>query len=264
MIPIAIDPNIATIGPLTLAWHGLFTAFGVLLGVTLGVSLAAWRGVDEDAAYSLALYSVIGGIVGARLFHVVDSWAYYVQNPLQIVMLNEGGIAIYGAVIGGVLTGTYYAWRHRLPLGHLADGGAIGLTVGQSVGRIGDIINGEHHGTASAAPWSVTYLHPNTLGEPGVSVHLAVGYEMLWDLGILALLLVLFDRTRRPGWLFWAYFLLYAVGRFWTTFYRIDTIVAAGLTQAQLIALGGIVVSAIMLVRLSRRPPDVATDATGV
>lgn len=256
MIPIYIDPNILSLGPLVLSWHGLFSAIGVLLGVTYGVRLAVSRGVDEEATYSLALWSVVGGIVGARLFHVIDAWPYYSQNPAQIIMITEGGIAIYGAVVGGVLTGVGYALLRRMPVGSLTDGGGVGLILGQSIGRIGDIINGEHHATTTNAPWSVVYLHPNTLGEIGLPVHPAVGYELVWDLLIFALLVSMFDRVRRPGVVFWTYFGLYALGRFWITFYRVDTIVAYGLTQAQLVALGSMLLSLIGLAIVMRRPPS--------
>jgi phosphatidylglycerol---prolipoprotein diacylglyceryl transferase len=246
-IVIDIDPNIAQIGPFTLSWHGLFSAIGVIVGVTLGVRIAADAGADEDGSYNLALWSVGGGIVGARLFHVIDNWSYYSQHLEQIVLINEGGIAIYGAVIGGIATGALYARLRGIKLGAVADGGAVGLTIGQAIGRIGDVINGEHHGLPLDAPWSVVYTNPNTLGEIGLPVHLAVGYELIWDLLVLSLLLLM-RRTAGQGKMFWAYVFLYSLGRFWISFYRVDAIVAFGLRQAQLIALVGIVVGAAMLV----------------
>ena len=255
-IAINIDPNIAQIGPFILSWHGLFSAIGVIAGVTLGVRVAADAGVDEESAYNLALWSVGGGIVGARLFHVVDNWGYYSQNPGQIILINEGGIAIYGAVIGGILTGVVYALIKKLDVARLADGGGIGLILGQAIGRIGDVINGEHHGKPLDAPYAVVYTHPNTLGELGLPVHLAVGYELVWDLLVFFLLWQMLGRVR-PGVIFWCYLLLYGLGRFWISFYRYDAIQAFGLSQAQLIAVIGVVVSAIMLAKMlliDRRP----------
>jgi phosphatidylglycerol:prolipoprotein diacylglycerol transferase len=261
-ITINIDPNLATIGPFTLSWHGLFSAIGVIVGVTLGVRIAAEAGADEDAAYNLALWSVGGGIVGARLFHVIDNWAYYSQNLSQIVLINEGGIAIYGAVVGGILTGALYARLRAIKLGAVADGGAVGLIIGQAIGRIGDVINGEHHGLPLDAPWAVIYTHPETLGELGLPVHLAVGYELIWDLLVFALLLLM-RRTAGQGKMFWTYVLLYSLGRFWISFYRVDAIQAFGLRQAQLIALVGIVLGAAMLAYLYfvRRTPPAAASA---
>ena len=247
-IAINIDPNLAQLGPFVLSWHGLFSAVGVIAGVTIGVRVAAEAGADEEGSYNLALWSVAGGIVGARLFHVLDNWAYYAQNLGQIVMINEGGIAVYGAVVGGFLTGALYALRTKLQVPKVADGGAIGFMLGAAIGRIGDIINGEHHGTPTDAPYGVVYTHPNTLGELGLPVHLAVGYEMAWDLLVLALLWLMRGRVR-DGIVFWTFMVLYGLGRFWTTFYRVDQIQAFGLTQAQLIAVVGMVVGAIFLGR---------------
>jgi phosphatidylglycerol:prolipoprotein diacylglycerol transferase len=248
-IEINIDPNLAVLGPFTLSWHGLFSAIGVIVGVSLGVRIAAEAGADEDAAYNLALWSVGGGIIGARLFHVVDNWAYYSQHLDQIILINEGGIAIYGAVIGGIVTGVLYARLKRIPVAAVSDGGAAGLIIGQAIGRIGDVINGEHHGLPLDAPWAVVYTHPNTLGELGLPVHLAVGYELIWDLLVFALLLAM-RRTAGQGKMFWTYVLLYSLGRFWISFYRYDAIQAFGLRQAQLIAVVGIVLGAAMLAYL--------------
>jgi phosphatidylglycerol:prolipoprotein diacylglycerol transferase len=262
-IAINIDPNIAQLGPFTLSWHGLFSAIGVIAGVTLGVRVAAEAGVSEEGAYNLALWSVAGGIVGARLFHVVDNWAYYAQNPGQIILINEGGIAIYGAVVGGILTGVIFSLLTKLDVAKVADGGAIGLILGQAIGRIGDVINGEHHGKPLDAPYAVVYTHPNTLGELGLSVHLAVGYELVWDLLIFFLLWQMRGRVR-AGVIFWTYILLYGLGRFWISFYRFDAIQAFGLSQAQLIAVVGVVVGTIMLVKMllidRPRPPEPAID----
>ncbi len=246
VIFINLDPNVATIGGFTLTWHGVFSAIGVIAGVVVGVRAAAEGGAEEDGAYTLALWSVAGGIVGARLFHVIDNWSYYARNPGQIVLINEGGIAIWGAIVGGVLTGFLCGLVTRQKVAALADGGGLGLILGQAIGRIGDVINGEHHGVFFNAPWAVVYTNPNTLGEVGIPVHLAVGYELIWDLLVFGLLLLLKRRWVGLGVMFWLYVLLYSVGRFWISFYRVDTIVAFGLRQAQIASVVGIVASCLM------------------
>jgi len=250
VIFINLDPNVATIGGFTLTWHGVFSAIGVIAGVVVGVRAAAEGGAEEDGAYTLALWSVAGGIVGARLFHVIDNWSYYARNPGQIVLINEGGIAIWGAIVGGVLTGFLYGLVTRQKVAALADGGGLGLILGQAIGRIGDVINGEHHGVFFNAPWAVVYTNPNTLGEVGIPVHLAVGYELIWDLLVFGLLLLLKRRWVGLGVMFWLYVFLYSVGRFWISFYRVDTIVAFGLRQAQIASVVGIVASCLMLAKM--------------
>ena len=242
-IAINIDPDLARFGQFVFAWHGVFSAIGVIVGVSLGVSIAASAGANEDHAYTLALLSVAGGIIGARLFHVLDKFEYYREHPEQIILVSEGGIAIYGGIVGGVITGALYAKLRGINLAAVADGGGIGLIIGQAIGRIGDVINGEHHGVPFDAWWAVVYTHPNTLGVVGQPVHLAVGYELLWGLLIFALLMTLRSRYAGTGRIFWLYVLLYGIGRFWVSFYRVDTLVLAGLSQAQIIAIIGVVLS---------------------
>ena len=263
---INIDPNLVVLGPFVLSWHGLFSAVGLGAGIWIAVRLLQGSVVPEDEVMTTAFWCTIGGLVGARLFHVVDQWPYYAQRPLQILMLNEGGIAIYGAIIGGAVGGAIYARVRRLPLGLLADAGGVGLILGQAIGRIGDVINGEHHGThlPDSHPLAVSYTHPNTLGEPAVPNHLAVGYEMVADLAIYGLLLGLWGRLPRTGMLFWLYLLLYSVARFFISYFRQDTLVAFGLTQAQLVAIGSAAIAIwfliYLLTRAAREPqPPLAT-----
>jgi phosphatidylglycerol---prolipoprotein diacylglyceryl transferase len=128
--------------------------------------------------------------------------------------------------------------------------------VGLAVGRIGDVINGEHHGTPTAAPWGVEYVNPATLGEPGVVVHPEVAYEMVLTLVLLGALLPFHQRlkARLPdGVLGLIYLGLYAIGRFFLSFYRTDPAVFAGLRQAQLASLLMVVIAAVAIPLLFRR-----------
>ena len=263
MIQINIDPILIQAGPLIVSWHGFFTAVGVLAGITLAVKYGQLVGYSEDDVMSVALWGVIGGILGARLVHVIDQWGYYSQNPLNIVKINEGGLAIYGTLIGGPLAGAIYAWRRGFSIPRLLDVGAIGLNLGMAIGRLGDIINGEHHGAPATLPWAVTYVNPNTLGEPGVSVHLAVGYEMVMDLAIFGVLVAVFGRLPRPGMLFWLFGALYSFGRFFIQFYRVDSPFLGNLSQAQLLSfvVGAAALWALVfLYSRSRREPSAGDE----
>src|SRR5215216_2169541 len=127
MLTINIDPTLVQAGPLIITWHGFFTAVAVLAGITLAVKYGAMLGFSEDDIMSVALWGVVGGILGARLMHVIDQWGYYSQDPLSILRINEGGLAIYGTVIGGPIGGAIYAWRRGLSIPKLLDVGALGL-----------------------------------------------------------------------------------------------------------------------------------------
>jgi phosphatidylglycerol---prolipoprotein diacylglyceryl transferase len=264
VISIPFDPEIH-LGPLSLAWHGIFTAVGIFAGVWLPVRLLRGR-VPEDAAYAIATWGVAGGIIGARLLHVADCWELcgYAQDPLRILQIWSGGIAVWGAAIGGVIGGvTAAVVRGDVPIGGTADAAAPGIGLGFGLGRIGDIINGEHHAVACQGTGiCVEYTHPLTLGQgpmfippdwrasPG-PVHLVVGYEMIWDLAGTAIALLL----RRPladrateGRIFWIWLLWYAVGRLLFGYLRIgDPTPYLGLRQDQLIALGALVLAAVVL-----------------
>jgi prolipoprotein diacylglyceryl transferase len=262
-ITINIDPNLlAWPGfPLQITWHGFFTAVGTLVGIWLAVRWAVRAGYTEDDTFSVAMWGVIGAIIGARLFHVVDQWDFYAKDPISILKVNEGGLAIYGTIVGGPVAGAIYAWRRGLNVARLADVASPPLILGMAIGRIGDIINGEHHGAhAQGFPLAVVYTNPNTLGEIGIPVHLAVGYELILDLLIFAGLVWLArgiirrrngrfrfnwkSRLPRDGMIFWAYIGVYSLCRFFIQFYRQDTPFALGLSQAQLLS----VVSAMVAI----------------
>ncbi len=258
-IPIHIDPTLLRWElpilnlPLQITWHGFFTAVGTLVGIWLAVRWATRAGFTEDDTFSVAMWGVVGAILGARMFHVIDQWDFYSRDPLTILRINEGGLAIYGTIVGGPLAGAIYAWRRGLNVARLADVAAPPLILGMAIGRVGDIINGEHHGVrAPGFPGAVVYTHPNTLGELNQPVHLAVGYEMLLDLGIFVLQVWIArgftreaggawrfnwqPRYPRDGMLFWIYLGLYSLGRFVVQFYRVDSTFALGLSQAQLLS----------------------------
>jgi prolipoprotein diacylglyceryl transferase len=200
---------------------------------------------------------VIGGIVGARLVHVIDQWQYYIAHPEQIFFIWTGGIAIWGAAIGGVLGGFIVAVRRGVPIGFGADAASPGLALGFAIGRIGDIINGEHHATACTAPAGICvgFTHPDTLGQPG-PVHLVVAYDMVWNLLGVALTLWLRRFVGRwpDGLIFWIWALQYAIGRFFLGFLRIDDPkYAFGLRQDQVIGLLVLAAAVPMIVRLTTR-----------
>ena len=256
MIEIPFDPNVH-LGPITLAWHGIFTAVGIFFGVWLPLRLLRGK-VSEEDGWAVATWGVVGGIIGARLVHVIDQWQYYLANPLQILFIWTGGIAIWGAAIGGVLGGYVAAVRRGVPAGFGADAAAPGIALGFAIGRIGDIINGEHHATACTPPEGlcVGFTHPDTLGQPG-PVHLVVAYDMVWDLSAVALTLWLRRYIGRwpDGVIFWIWALHYAVGRFFLGFLRIgDPIYAFGLRQDQTIGVLVFAAAVTMLFRLLTRP----------
>ncbi|MBF8304283.1 MAG: prolipoprotein diacylglyceryl transferase [Dehalococcoidia bacterium] len=255
MIYIGVNPDIAKLGPLTLSWHGVFGVIGGALATWLIFRLdRSGLNVNKSHLSEVLLWGIIGGLVGSRTVHVIDYWEFYSANPQAILAIYEGGHAIWGAILGGVITVAIYARVKRYPVGNLLDSGAIGLILGQAIGRIGDIINGEHLSAYTSLPWGFIYTHPNSPSYGLPAQHPAVAYEMLWDLAVFSVLWKLKRTLRPPGSLFLLYLSLYAFGRFLLSFLRHDSnFVGLGLNQPQWISLTVLVVAVPwLLIRLRR------------
>ena len=268
MIDIYIDPDLIDIGSLNITWHGVFTFVAVTLGIVLIARWALRARMDPNMVYNTAIWAILGGIIGARLVHVIDNWDFYSNSPGQIFALWNGGIGLFGAILGGFVAGALYAAFAKYPIGRLADLSAPAILLGQFVGRIGDIINGGHCAKATGLPWGFAYTHPesNAAGcQNGlfVSVHPIIGYEMIWDLIVFGIIWNLRGRLAPPGMLFLLFVALYSLGRFLITFAREDKVWAAGLQEAHLIALIVLAVAIpwlIYKVRWTRKEPQLVPE----
>jgi phosphatidylglycerol:prolipoprotein diacylglycerol transferase len=212
--------------------------------------------VKDDRIYPFAIAVVLGGLLGARVAHVTDNWEIYETRPLEMLAFWSGGIGTMGAPIGSTISGFIAARLLRLPVGFMFDISVIGISLGEAIGRIGDVINGEHHATACAGlPWCVRYTNPATLGQADY-VHPVAAYDGL----IMALIsIVLFAYWRRvrgrppESRVYFAYLLLFGGFRFLTSYLRLDPLFIDGLQQAQLLGLVYAVAGAVMLPILSAR-----------
>jgi phosphatidylglycerol:prolipoprotein diacylglycerol transferase len=224
-ITIGWDPNIAEFGSLQLTWHGVFTAIGIAAGVYLGAYLGRREGFTEDDAYSIALVGVPCGIIGARALYVLENQERFHGQWLDVLKVNEGGISIYGAVIGGVLGAVIYGYFRKMPILRGLDAAGFGLLLGMAIGRIGDIINGEHVAKSSDLPWAVEYTHPLSPSFTFGPTHPAVAYELIGDLLIMGIMWIIFTRVWRhwPGVTFFTGLLLYSAMRFGVSYLRIDS-----------------------------------------
>ena len=262
MIDLPFDPTLV-LGPLTLTWHALFGFLGIVAGAAVGIALVRPR-VSFAVAYGFALGGVLGGLVGSRLFQVADAWgSIYSHDPLAALQVWNGGASIIGGIVGGLVVSLVMALRRRgFPRGWFFDRAVIGLPVGMAVGRIGDIINGEHWATAcSGVAWCVRYTAPNSPGQRDY-VHPAVAYEMLCDLAIVAILLTLIpssDRQRRHPQLPFVFLGLYGAARLALSAFRLDPIFAFGMSQAQLFSILFMALAIAALAWLRRAGPTIKT-----
>ena len=239
-IEIGIDPTLIDVAGIEVTWHGVFTALGVIVGVAIAAWLARRMGYQEDMIYNAALALVIGGIIGARALYVIENWSNFENDIGEIFSLNAGGISIYGALIGGTIAGLGYGYIAKVPnITRALDIAAIGGIMGMAIGRIGDIINGEHFADGTGLPWGVVYTNANSPAFPLRldPQHPAVAYELIGDLFIFLALAVIYTRLPRAGVTFFAWVFMYGLLRFWVSFLRLDDEILVGLTTAQVIAL---------------------------
>ena len=232
-------------GPLVVRWYGLLIAGAVLLGVNLASRLAVRRGVDPDSVADLAFALVLGAIPGARIYYVLFQWQDYVGHPEKMIAIWEGGIAIHGAILGGMLAAWGFARWKNLSFWVLADIVAPALILGQAIGRWGNFFNSEAYGSPTDLPWklfippdrrfpgfeNIAYYHPTFL------------YESIWNVMVFGLVLGLFLRLGnrvRPGFIFSVYAIGYSLGRLWIEGLRSDSLMAGGLKMAQVVSLVGI------------------------
>jgi len=245
MITISIDPIIFSIGHFMVRWYGLIVITAIGLAVWLTAREAERKGFKKDDIYDGALWVVIGGVLGARLFHVLDHWPHeFAANPIRALYIWEGGLAIWGAVFGGLIAVAILAQRRGWRLPRLLDAIAPGLVLAQAVGRVACIITGDAMGKPTTGPFGFAYTSPNAMApQLGVYYTPMPVYEIIANLGIFTLLWQLRKRNWSDGLLFLLYLSLYSVERFLLGFTSSYQIIAFGLTQSQVVALTGLAIA---------------------
>ncbi len=245
------------IGFISFRWYGLLIALAVFIGIWLSQRLARQRQMNPDIIADLAIWLVIGAVPAARLYYVAFNWGYYQQHLEQVAQIWRGGIAIHGAILGGMAAMALFTYWQRLSFWQTADLIAPSLVLGQAIGRWGNFFNSEAFGAPTDLPWKLyipahqrppgllaeTYYHPTFL------------YESLWNLAVLALLLWLFGQPRfqKPGTLLLTYAIAYSIGRFWIEGLRLDSLMLGPLRIAQVVSLVCIALGAWGLLRLYKQ-----------
>src|SRR5512138_3727566 len=253
MFTITLDPIIAHVGPFVLRWYSLILMIAIGVGVWLTAREAERKGMKKDDVYEVSIYIVLGGIIGARFFHVLDQWSNeFAANPIRALYIWEGGLAIWGAVVGGLIVAAVLCWRRGWSFPKLLDAGAPGLVLAQGIGRIACVITGDAMGKPTTGPFGFAYTSPNAMvPKLGVYYTPMPVYEIITNLGIFALLWQLRKRNLPDGLLFLIYLALYSIERFFLAFTSSYQILAFGLTQSQIIASIALVISLALIVRMT-------------
>jgi len=255
-------PNHITVFGFPIAFYGIIIGLGMLAGMAVAFSDARRRGQDPEVYLDFAIYAIFFSILGARLYYVIFSWKDYKDNLLEILNLRAGGLAIYGGVIGAVLTLIVFTKVRKQSFFSMADSGVLGLITGQIIGRWGNFFNCEAFGGYTENLFAMRIkkslvnpamisqqLKAHEIVENGVTyiqVHPTFFYESVWNLCVLAFMLWYRKHKRFEGEMLWIYFLGYSLGRFWIEGLRTDQLKlpGTGLAVSQLLSAVLVAVSA--------------------
>jgi phosphatidylglycerol:prolipoprotein diacylglycerol transferase len=268
VIQIGIDP-VFHLGPLAIHWYGVGYAVAILAGLQVALPYAERHGIPRAKSGWIAFWTIILALIGGRLFYDLQSGAgYYFTHPLETLAVWQGGMAFFGAIFLGSATLLFMAWRERVNFWVLLDAGALFAVVGQPIGRIGNIINGDILGYPSNLPWATAYTNPDSFAPKlDVAYQPAAAYEALVILLVLAFLIWLRHRGVANGVVGITYLILYPLTQLGIFFLRNPVnvpVIAFGLKQAQLTALGVLVLGTPLLIiawRRSNRSPKGSTTA---
>ena len=259
-----LDPVAFAIGPIEVRWYGLAYLFGFLLAALLMKHIAKrWNlRFDSDALLTIICCIIVGVIVGARLgYCLFYGDGHYLAHPLDIVMLNQGGMSFHGGLIGALISGIFAAKWTGIPYLTLADLGVIAAPIGLFLGRCANFINGELWGAVTDAPWGVVFG-----GAAGVMPrHPSQLYEALLEGVVIFIVLIILARKLPPrprGTFFGVFLIMYGCFRFLVEFVRqpdaqIGYLYGDWLTMGQVLSVPLIVVGIIVLIYVARvKPPQ--------
>ena len=248
-------------------WYGIIIGIGVLLALALALHEAKRTGQNPENYVDVALFGIIFAVIGARMYYVIFSWELYADNPLKIFALREGGLAIYGGIIAGIITVIVYTKKKGLNFWLVADTTAPSLLLGQIIGRWGNFFNREAFGGYTDNLFAMRYLkeqvhnvNPSVLehtltinGAEYIQVHPTFLYESLWNLMILILLLLLKKRKKFDGQIFGCYILGYACGRVWIEGLRTDQLMIGNFAVSQLLSVMLMIGAVVLLWYLNKK-----------
>ncbi len=250
-----VNTTAFSIGSFSVQWYGIIIACGFMLAILYGYAMAKKMNIDRDKFFDGIIVGLICGVVGARLYYCIFyPGDKYINNPLEILNIKEGGLAIYGGIIGGLLGGGITCKLRKLKVSACIDTAVVGFTIGQCIGRWGNFINQEAFGGATSLPWG---MQSDATEKVVVGpVHPCFLYESLWML-LGFILLHLFTRYKRryDGQTTLMYMLWYGIGRFFIEGLRTDSLTVPGLDirVSQLISAAMVLVSVVLLIVFRKR-----------
>lgn len=260
---------------LSVYWYGIILTSGIVLGTLLACYIAKKEKIDPEIMTDFVLYDVLFALLGARIYFVIfNNWEYYKANPMQILNIRQGGIAIYGAVITSIIVAIIYTRRKKVSFFHFADIATYGLILGQAIGRYGNFFNKEAFGGYTNNLFAMAILkseakppitedvlnHVTTFSQFGaaeyIQVHPTFFYESTWNFMLLILLLFYRKHRKAHGEIFCLYLIGYGIGRFWIEGLRTDQLLLwiTNIPVSQVVAIISIIMGIIGIIFCRKKP----------
>ncbi len=236
-----MNPVAFEIFGISIRWYGILISSGMLIGAILALREAKKLNIDENKMLDLILIVIPSAILGARLYYVIFNWSYYNGNIMKILNIREGGLAIHGGVIGGLIAGYFFTKIKKLDFWEIADVIAPSLILGQAIGRWGNFINQEAFGMPTDLPWGIEVN--------GVNVHPTFLYESIWNFIIFVFLMKYRKSKKFDGEIFFFYIILYSIGRYFIEGLRTDSLMLGPLRVAQVLSLSLVVIFTFFLLK---------------
>lgn len=254
-----MNPVLFTIGGFAIRWYAIIILLAVIIGIKLAQIEARKFNIPSELIFNLGFWMVIFGLIGARAYYVIFNFSEYQDSLVSIFKIWEGGLAIHGGILAGLLVVLFYAKKYNIRLSKLTDIVVVSLILGQAIGRWGNFFNGEAHGAATnLATLEGIKIIPSFVIEgmkiDGIYYQPTFYYESLWCLlGFIILLIVRKFKYLKIGQLTSIYLMWYGIGRFFIETSRTDSLMFGGFKVAQLVSIGMIVIGLLLFLVLSKK-----------
>ncbi|MBP3037908.1 prolipoprotein diacylglyceryl transferase [Bacillaceae bacterium Marseille-Q3522] len=247
-----LNPIALELGPIRVYWYGVIIGVGIALALWLAMREGNRRGLPKELFPDLLLWAIPIAIISARIYYVIFQWDYYADNPVDIVKIWEGGIAIHGALIGAIITAYVFTKKRQIPFWKVLDIAAPSIILGQVIGRWGNFMNQEAYGEEVSRQFLENLFLPdfiiNQMYIEGAYHHPTFLYESVWNLIGFVILLLLRKVNLRRGEIFLSYVIWYSIGRFYIEGMRTDSLMLDSLRMAQMVSIAAVVVSIVFIV----------------
>lgn len=253
-----MNPVMLTIAGIEIRWYSVILLLAVILGVSLLIREGKKYDYPKDFIFNLAFWVIIFGFIGARIYYVIFNYKMYLNDPVSILKIWEGGLAIHGGLIAGILTLIVYCRKYNVRILKMTDMASVSLLLGQAIGRWGNFFNGEAHGGATTL-YALQSKHIpefiiNGMYINGIYYEPTFLYESLWCLlGVIVLIVLKKYKYLKVGQLTGIYFMWYSFGRFFIESMRTDSLMFAGFKAAQLISILLFIIGLIMVMKFGKK-----------